>query len=238
MNLAPPAPLTEPAVADPAQCVEPAVASMAPFCEAAQATPAPSCLDEAEAEWKPGKKPFKSSPVSVDALRKGGVEFESHAGVLQLDRLPRNNVVTVLLPCLQSPRSSISYGEIKKYILAKEGILFVYAERFDPSPLYAISLDQVEVLMRDVRRPFLNYVSVDPVPPKDSDNPHFTTVLLKHRQDQSRFYQVSFDMREAGKDVAKRFVDVVTFAPKAIQATTVGVVDELAKVSKQDEIIK
>ncbi|GKY94641.1 hypothetical protein MPSEU_000429600 [Mayamaea pseudoterrestris] len=233
MNLAPPAPITEPAVAEPAQKVESAIAHAAPACEAAVAAPATPMEAASLYLIDCTKKSLTSAlpPVSVKALRKTGIVFESYAGVLQLNRGMKRSFLNIRLPCLPRDRRSIPYGEVKKYIVLKDGICLVYLEQDAPSPLYALSLDEMDIVSEDSRWPFAESVSIDPVPPKNR-NRNFSTIILKPKRDGSILYQFSFNIVETGKDVVKRFVDAVVHAPKVllVLATT-------SSVSEEDEVI-
>jgi hypothetical protein len=237
MNLAPPAPLTEPAIAEPAQIVEAAIADGAPMCEAADARPPPpvqpATTEDGTRTGTANNINPATSPVSVQSLRKTGFDFESYAGVLLLDRLPTNKILRVCLPCLMPGRRSMPYGEVKKYVFIKNGICLVYAEQYDPTPLYSLLLDEVEILPED-HRPFVNSVSIDPLP-KQRNNPNFKTILLKPAQEVSQVYQFSFYSTEAGKDAAKRFVDVVERAPHVLTATALTLLDNADRAMKNSK---
>jgi len=233
-NLAVPAPEVEPAVAESIKSVEPAVAARASQTEP-PGVKSPDPVEPAVAGSEFSQKSYNEAlagnnnvqqlenPLSVKALRgESGSDFEGYAAVLR--GAPEKNCLKKYLPCIYDERDYVTYGEVKKYVLVKGSSCFVYAEQTDPSPLYAIPLqdddDENELIPIQEDPDHLDpcSVTINPRPGDHKPKDGYVTVLLKYRRKKKRrgdsgkmkqAYQFTFNQNGGDKGVAKRFIDVV-----------------------------
>lgn len=112
------------------------------------------------------------------------------------------------LPGSSLDRDFIAYGEAKKFVLVKGTSCFIYGEEHDPSPLYAIPLEDVYAVLEDPDAPDPMSVTVNPRPSDHKPRDGMVTVLLKYRSDGSQAYQVTFDT-SSDRTLAKRFIDIL-----------------------------
>jgi len=212
MNLAPPAPKVEPAVADPPDDAGPAVAALVkqstpPRVSAAKAVePADVAANE---NLKPPMNVGPNEPpsLSVPALRgQTGADLEGYVAVLR--GAPQKNFLQILLPCIYNERDFVAYGEVKKFVLIKGSSCFVYGDEHDGSPLYAIPLNEFDAVQEDPNRLDPASVTISPRPGDHKPRKGFVTVLLKNRKDGSQAYQLTFDTN-SDPGIVKRFLDIV-----------------------------
>ena len=217
MNLAEPAPRVEGATADAAAYEEEAKASMVQQSEApkvAAAAPVdPALVHDDPMHHAPAsvKNPITgpTSSVSVAMLRGGsGADLECAAAVLR--GAPEKNFLKVCLPCIYDERDFVTYGETKKYIMIKAGTCFVFGQESDPSPLYAIPLDDsIMAVKEDPDNPDPGSMTIDPLPNTNKQPKEIVTILLKYRTNGKQAYQFSFDTRTCDRSLPKRFMDLV-----------------------------
>lgn len=207
-NLAPPAPLVEPATAEMARPVTPTNVERAHHSSSVDVGPAPAVEPATILVAQPSAITTQTS-LSVAALRgQTGADFESYAAILR--GAPPKNCLKRYLPCLYDERDYVAYSEVKKYAVVKSGHCFVYIRDDDPSPLYAIDLAQVYAVEEDRQR--MDPCSVTVSPQADfTPRRGLVTVLLKYRNDHSQAYQFTFDT-ETDPSLAKRFQAVVELA--------------------------
>lgn len=245
MNLAAPAPRVEPAIALKADRVEAATASMAQQGEAMKveaaakvepATVYEKAMDHAPPSVLHADKNTKIHHLSVKTLRGGsGADFCSYAAVLR--GAPSKNFLQKCLPCIYDERDFVAYSEVKKYILVKGMSCFVYASETDPSPLYAIPLEEVYAILEERDRLDPTSVTISPVPGTSQSRPEFVTVLFKYHKDNAQAYQFTFDASNDASLVTK-FMDAIDGNKKKQgQTVTASVVmaDRVAEKAKQNQ---
>ena len=214
MNLASPAPRVEPATADEAKYEEPAVAQMAEPCEPATAAPAPivepaGLSSDVVLALKAARNGEPSSTLTIEMLRgEQGTDLESYAAIFR--GAPEKNILRVLLPCIYDERDFISYNEVKKYMIIKAATCFVYVEKTDPSPLYAIPLENYTAVMEDPDKPDKGSATISPVPGTNKPRGGMVTVLLKYSGTGKQAYQFTFDTKSLDKSLPKRFMELVS----------------------------
>lgn len=231
MNLASPAPRVEPATAADAKYEEPAAAQMAEQCEPAIATPAPmvepaELSPDVQLAIKSVRNGDPPSTLTVEMLRgEQGSDFECYAAIFR--GAPEKNILKVLLPCIYDERDFISYSEVKKYMLIKAGTCFVYMEKTDPSPLYAIPLEDFSAILEDPDKPDKHSATISPVPGTNKSRDGMVTVLLKYPGTGKQAYQFTFDTKTLDKSFPKRFMELVSWSQqqrrKSLTATMVKV---------------
>lgn len=222
MNLASPAPRVDLATVAAVKYEESATAQMPEPCEPAVATPAP--IVEPATEYSPeviravksARAVGPTTSVSVKMLRgEQGADFECYAAIFR--GAPAKNIFKVLFPCIYDERDFISYSEVKKYMIIKAATCFVYTEETDPSPLYAIPLEDFTAILEDPKEPDKGSVTVSPVPGTNQPREGLVTVLLKYRETGKQAYQFTFDTKTLDKSFPKRFVDLVLFGQQQRQ---------------------
>jgi hypothetical protein len=215
MNLAEPAPRVEVAAAESAPYTEAATASTPQQSEPWKTSPAKPVepattydpkLHAPECVTKPSNPPTMS--LTVAKLRGGsGADLEFYAGVSR--GAPEKNFLRRYLPLIFDERDFASYGEVKKYVLIKAGSCFVYGEESDPSPIYAIPLDNVVSILEDRDRPDKGSLTISPLPDSNKSPEGMVTVLLKYRENGKQAYQFTFDTERCDKALPKQFMDLV-----------------------------
>jgi hypothetical protein len=215
MNLAEAAPRVEAAAAESAPYPEAATASMpqqseptktSPANPVEPATPYDPKLHAPECVTNPSKTPNMS--LTVAKLRGGsGADLEFYAGVSR--GAPEKMFLRRYLPFIFDERDFASYGEVKKYVLIKAGSCFVYGEESDPSPIYAIPLDNVFSVLEDRDKPDKGSITISPLPGSNKPPEGMVTVLLKYRENGKQAYQFTFDTDCYDKALPKRFMDLV-----------------------------
>lgn len=222
MDLAAPAPKVEPAVASSVASTEPALADQAQQSEpphvlaALPVEPAIAGYDESPRNVQAQNS--KPAPLSVEALRGDrGSDFEAYAAVLR--GAPPKNLLKTYFPCCFDERDFITFGEAKRYVIIKGPSCFIYGEQHDPSPLYAIPLEEVYAVQEDPNQLDPASVTVSPRPGDHSSPSEYSTVLLKYKTNHTQAYQLTFDTRTCDRGVAKRFLDVVQSAGTVCAAT-------------------
>lgn len=235
MNLAEPAPRVEPAHADGAEYTDAARASMVQQSEPARASPVPPVDPASPYETtKPQNDKAISSSVSVAMLRGGsGADLECPAAVFR--GAPAKNFMQILFPCIYDERDFVSYGEVRKYILVKAGTCFVFGEKTDPSPLYAIPLDEMTAVQEDPNHPDPAGVTVSPMPDTNKPRDGMITVMLKYKTNGKQAYQFTFDTISNGCDrtIPKRFMDLVHESSKSKRAPVTASVVKAERVGKE-----
>lgn len=155
----------------------------------------------------------QSQQLGVEALRATHpVVFESHAAVIV--GAVEKTTCQRMIPCLFDERSFLSYGEVKRYILIiGQGVIFVYTDITDPSPLYTISLSELVPNVDDRDSPDFYSHTISPeantgLPFENKSKESLDTVLLKDGNGKIEF-QFAFDKNEAGDDALDKFVNAV-----------------------------
>lgn len=212
MNLAEPAPRVEAAIAADVAHEAPATAEMVQATEPAMAKPAPSVEPASEymtPQVDTSKSSFKTSAASATAVRGStGSDLECYAAILT--GAPEKNFLKAILPCIYDERDFVTYGEVKKFMLVKAGTCFVYVDDTDPSPLYAIPLEDYVAVMERPEKPDKWSVTISPAPGTNQPREGLTTVLLKTRSTQKQAYQFTFDTKQYDSAIPKRFMDLVS----------------------------
>lgn len=227
-HYAAPAPRVEEARVDDAIAVEPAVAPPAQFTGAATAD---ACAPVEPATLYSSIK----SALNDDDNNMGkglrtkqvrgntGAEFESYAAVIK-GRVHKN-FLQIILPCVYDERDFVAYGEVKYYVLVKEGLCYIYVAETDPSPLYAIELDDYFPVLEDHLHPEKGSVTVSPMPNTNLPRETMKTVLLKNKTDGKQAFQFTFDT-EHDSQLAKAFFDLVANSKKSKASSGNGAVEE------------
>lgn len=214
-NLAAPAPAVEPAVADKAAYSDAAVADMVQQSEPVRVSSAaavdPALPYDDPMRYAPSivanPKQLKPDALSVQVLRgTTGSDFESYAAILR--GAPEKNFLQKWLPLFFDERDFVSFGEVKKYCLIKGDSCFVYAEESDPSPIYAIPLDDLYAIREDRDNPDKGSITINPRPGTNKPPKNLVTILLKYKKNRKQAYQFTFDI-DKDPSLPKRFMDVV-----------------------------
>jgi hypothetical protein len=103
----------------------------------------------------------------------------------------------------------VSYGEILRYIVIKDNVLFVYGEKTDPNYLYTIPLGSLNAVKEDCSNPHNRSVTVSPGygTGKGRQDANIVNVLLLEARDKL-VYQIAFNVA-TDKHIADKFVNVV-----------------------------
>merc|ERR1711971_1404431 len=135
-----------------------------------------------------------ASHLSVAALRgEGGAEFESKAAVIKGGI--QRNFLRRALPVFFDERDFVSFGEVMRFILVKGNCIFIYGQDTDPSPLYAIQLETVQILQEDPRKPDKESFTISPRIDSNEAREHLVTILLKDKETGKQRYQITLDTK-------------------------------------------
>lgn len=235
--LAAPAPLVEEATVEAAMKVEAATALSAAVAEAATVEPVanvePATMYTTATTTTTNTTTISPGDLPAKHVRGNtGSDFESSAAVIQ--GAARKNVLQILLPCLYDERDFCAYGEVKYYVLVKDGLAYIYVAETDPKPLYAIELERYSAVLEDPRNPDKGSVTISPLPNTNLPKETFKTILLKARDTGKQAYQFTFDT-EHDAQLANVFKDLVNNLPKKAtnKKEQQGAVKELSKTDKQ-----
>jgi len=226
-NLAEPAPIVESAKATSIGSTEPATADAVGPSEAIQvgsalpvepATTVDCAMDLAPPSVQNPTKIDKKS-LSVSQLREGtGVDLETYAAVIQ--GAPSKNWLQKWAPIIYDERDFVTYGEVKKYILIKNGVCFVYSEATDLFPLYTVALHEFRAVAEDPDKPDKGGVTISPLPNTNKPKVTMITILLKNHKGKQA-HQFSFDTERVSPAVPKQFVELVNQAKSPSVLATV-----------------
>lgn len=218
MVFASPAPQVEPAIAASAPIEDPAVAEQAvPCSDSVHVDPAqkvdPAVPIDDPMKYAPESvktaKAHVIKPLSVESLSEmnhNGNDFECEAAVIR--GKPQKNILRRLLPWIFDERDFVAYGEVRKYIYVKDKLTcFVYVDKHDPSPLYAIDMLEYNAVLEDPHRLDPQSFTVSPVPNSNKSRPEMITVLLKNKVTKEQCYQFTFDTANQ-QNAAKEFYDL------------------------------
>lgn len=169
-------------------------------------------VDENVQSSHPGNE---SMGLSVDRLKQGptGIVFEGAAGVCKGMEMHGVRRVTLalsrFLPAIYDQRDFVSYGEILRYVVVKDNILFVYAEKTDPNYLYMIPLESLKAVKEDPNHPHERSVTISPGygTGNNRQDENIVNVLLLEARNRL-VYQIAFNISQ-DKDIADTFVGVV-----------------------------
>lgn len=210
--IATPAPHVEEVTVDRLATVEPATAPAVTPVEAATVDPAvsvePATLYQTTTttlQYEATRHKATDLPAKV-VRGATGADLESAAAVLH--GAAHKNILQILLPCLYDERDFVAYGEVKKYILVKDGLCYVYIAETDPKPLYAIELHSLFAVLEDRARPEKGSVTISPMPNTNLPRETMKTILLKSRRTGKQVYQFTFDT-EHDPTLAQVFLDLV-----------------------------
>lgn len=153
--------------------------------------------------------------ISVEMLKQGptDIDFEGAAGIcrgMEMHAVRRVTLVlSKFLPAIYDQRDFVSYGEILRYIVIKDNVLFVYAEKTDPNYLYTVPLESLNAVKEDCNNPHSRSVTVSPGfgTGKDRQDENIINVLLLDAR-KKLVYQIAFNIA-TDKDIADEFVRVV-----------------------------
>jgi hypothetical protein len=76
--------------------------------------------------------------------------------------------------------------------LIKGDSCFVYGEESDPSPIYAIPLDDLYAIHEDPDNPDKGSITINPMPTNKPPK-NLVTVLLKYKENRKQAYQFMFN---------------------------------------------
>lgn len=149
------------------------------------------------------------SSLSPNNLRgeTGLVDLEGYAAIIV--GAPDKNILQRVLPFMYDERDFVSFGEVKKFFMVKNGTCFVYNDKSDPSPLYAFSMETVHAILEDPKKPDKGGVTISPIPNTNLPRESMVTVLLKHRSNRKQAFQFTFDTDSVDRATPKRFMDLV-----------------------------
>ena len=216
MNLATPAPSVEKAAAEKAAYEDAALADRVQQSEPVRVSAA-QAVDPA----LPYDDPMRYAPaivanpreiardtLSVATLRGTASDFESEVAICR--GAPEKNIFKKLFPMIFDERDFATYGELKKYCLVKGDCCFVYGEKTDPKPYYALPLDDFYPIIEDRDKPDKLSITINPEPGTNKQRKEYVTVLLKVRSNKkNQVYQFTFNV-EKDPSLPKRFADVVS----------------------------
>lgn len=151
-----------------------------------------------------------------------GADLESYAAVIR-GAAPKNFLQRLWWPLslLFDERDFLTYGEVKSYVLVKDGLCYIYVSETDPSPLYAIELDAFVAVWEDRDHPEWRSYTVSPMPNTNMSPPSFQTILLfekKNKKKQKKSigdrarthaFQFTFDTAQGDPNVAQLFFELV-----------------------------
>lgn len=202
-NLAEPAPKVDAATVSCILSVEPATASPASPVGAATVEPVAS-VEPATLYKTPTVEPSSLEGLSTKKLRgSSGADFESYAAVIK--GAVQKNFLQIFCPCVYDERDFVSYGEVKNYVLVKDGYAYIYVHESDPSPLYAFELNRYIPVLEDPEKPERTSWTVSPMPDTNLSRPSMKTILLKKKTDGNQAFQLTFDT-EHDPTLAKTFI--------------------------------
>ena len=234
MNLAEAAPPVEAASAEGATYTEAAIADQVQQSEAPKRSPAkpvgPAVTCDDPSAHAPKSVSSPTSSLTVSKLRGGsGADMEGYAAILR--GAPEKNFLQKFLPFLFDERDFVTFGEVRKYMVVKAGTCFVYGEENDPSPMYAIPLNEMSAFVEDRNKPDKGSITISPIPDSNKPREGLETVLLKYRKDGKQAYQFTFDNRITDKSFPKRFVDMVQQSRTSAPPATASVI-KVGRVAK------
>ena len=202
------APRVDEATVERVPHVEPAFATAVAAAESISVEPC-TTAGAATLLYQGTPTPSKVDPKALPTKRvRGprGSDFESYAAVIR--GTAQKNFLQVCLPCLYEERDFVSYGEVKYYVLVKDGLCYIYISETDPSPLYAIELDRYTAVQEDPRHPEKGSITISPLPNTNLPRETMKTILLKNITDGKQAFQFTFDT-EQNSGLAKLFLDLV-----------------------------
>jgi len=145
------------------------------------------------------KKDKMLSPA--DLMKTGGVDF---AGPAAISRGVTQSCARKCLPFLFDPRDFISYGEALRYVVVKDGSIFVYTEETDIYPLYNIPLGSLRPVKENPKKPHKASVTISPMTNTNLQKQEFETVVLVDARN-TLAHQFTFDVGRK-KDSADEFL--------------------------------
>ena len=158
------------------------------------------------------------APMSVEALRGGGEKSKNGSLSLLLESpaavvrgAPEKNFLHKALPFLFQERDVVSFGQVQRYVVIKGDCCFVFGEKTDPKPLYAIPLTDLKPYMEDRNRPDKDSFAVSPSVGSNVSKEDLETVLLKYPNGHQAF-QFTFNTQE-NPSAAQRFYDAFEQQP-------------------------
>jgi len=230
MNLAPPAPTVESASAAAIlpDSAGPAIVNMVQQGGSVRVSVAqavdPAVPFDNPRVFAPAPQPEVESTISVAALREaGGSDFESYAAILR--GAPEKNFLKTCLPCIYDERDFVSFGEARKYALIKGASCFVFNDDTDPSPLYAIPLNDLYTILEDPDKPDPGSVTISPELNTNKPRKGMVTVLLKYKNNSSQAFQFTFDTLK-DPSLPNYFIDAVDKAGKKAGSIPVSIVED------------
>lgn len=157
-----------------------------------------------------------TADISVDKLKDGtsGIKFEGSAGVTKgmiINAVRKCTLVlSKVLPAIYDQRDFVSLGEIMRYIVVKDDVLFVYAEKTDPSYLYTVPLGSLKCVKEDPKKPHKRSVTVSPGYGSgiDRQDANLETALLLDAKDKL-VLQIVFNRNGDTTDITNRFIAAV-----------------------------
>ncbi|CAJ1961049.1 unnamed protein product [Cylindrotheca closterium] len=176
----------------------------------------------------------EASHLSVKALRRSGIEFESKAAVIQGG--VKKDIFRKCLPLFFDERDFVSYGEVVRYMFIKNNCILVYTDDTSPFPLYAIQISDVTVEQEDPRKPDKYSFTVSPQPNTNKPAENMLTFILRDKVKRKIAYQVTFDTTN-DKSLGKMFMDLFQrnakkYGDEVITASVVGSNSKIAKNPK------
>ena len=99
-------------------------------------------------------------------------------------------------------------GEIARYVFVKGDCILVYGQETDPSPLYAIPLENFRAVQEDPKNPDRDSFTISPRANTNEARINLVTILLKYKDSGKQAYQFTFDTT-ADRSIATRFMDVI-----------------------------
>jgi hypothetical protein len=153
--------------------------------------------------------------IPIEKLKEAtGTSFEGPAGVCKGMTMSGIRKCTLFLskflPAIYDERDFVSLGEIMRYIAVKDDVLFVYAEKTDPTYLYSIPLETLQAVKEDPKKPHKRSVTISPGYgsgiSRQDDN--IENALLLDAQGKL-VYQITFNCKD-DKEITNRFITAVT----------------------------
>ena len=154
----------------------------------------------------------------LESLRASNkILFESTAAVVHGQ--VQKTVLQKIIPRLFDERSCVSFGEVKRYVVVVEDNCYVFSEATDPTVLYAIPLNDLQMIREDPSRPHFRSHTVSPeantgLPRRNLSRETLSTVLMINIKGEI-VLQLTFDCDVSGEDVVDRFLSSVAMLSKS-----------------------
>lgn len=190
MNLAPPAPKVESAVADAAAAVEAAAATRAPQSQEVRTSAAPTVEGAVEGAATVAV-PDQTTPAHLSAQTLAKTALWSGRAAVIPGGAPKKDALKRWLPAVFDERDFVAFGEVEHFVVVAGASVFVFLRETDQRPLYALDLRECARYVReDPKRQHKQSVTISPLPKTNLPRPTLVTFLLWQND---QIYQITVD---------------------------------------------